>query len=72
MPKHTCHCPNCDKTVAPKFFGCGPCWFALPENMRNAVWASYRPGQEISKTPSTEYLMAARAAIEYLRENHKH
>jgi hypothetical protein len=72
MPKHACHCPHCNKTVAPKFFGCGPCWFSLPKPMRDAIWASYRPGQEVSKNPSHEYLAAAQAAVEYLRENHKH
>ena len=72
MPKHTCHCPHCNRAVSPKLFGCKSCWFALPQKMRDAIWATYRPGQEITKTPSPEYIKAARAAIEYLRENHEH
>jgi len=72
MPKHKCHCPHCTRSVAPKFFGCGQCWFALPKAMRDSIWASYRPGQEVSKDPSPEYLEVARKAVEYLREHHRH
>ncbi len=45
---------------------CKKHWFALPKPMRDAVWAAYRPGQEVTRDPSREYLEASRAAIEYL------
>ena len=45
---------------------CSPDWYALPKPMRDAVWAAYRPGQEIRKDPSPEYMEASQAAIEYL------
>ena len=72
MPDHKCHCPHCNRPVLPKFFGCRSCWFSLPKPMRDSIWASYRPGQEVNKAPSPEYLRVAREAVEWLRENHKH
>lgn len=53
-------------------FGCKPCWNALPKRLRDAIWDTYVPGQETRKDPSTEYLAAAHAAAEWLRENHLH
>lgn len=72
MPSHACHCPHCKTKVHPRMFGCKSCWFFLPQNMRDTIWATYKPGQEITKTPSAEYIQAARAAVEYLREHHDH
>jgi len=37
-------------------WGCAPHWFKLPKPLRDGVWKYYRPGQEITKTPSQEYL----------------
>ena len=53
---HTCHWPGCNLEVPPKLWGCKPHWFRLPKRLRDKVWASYRPGQEIDKRPSMEYL----------------
>jgi hypothetical protein len=47
-------------------FMCRPHWFSLPKSMRDAIWDAYRPGQEIRKDPSREYLHVARAAINWL------
>lgn len=41
-------------------------WFMLPKNLRDVVWATYRPGQEIDKRPSIEYLDAATQAVVYV------
>lgn len=57
--KHTCHWPTCDTEVPPKLWGCKKHWFTLPKNLRDIIWATYRPGQEITKTPSELYLQAA-------------
>lgn len=35
----------------------------VQHGLQRAVWATYRPGQEVDKRPSAEYLEAARAAI---------
>lgn len=40
-------------------WGCKQHWFMLPKFLRDRVWATYRQGQEITKTPSTAYLVAA-------------
>lgn len=56
---HTCHWPGCTKEVPPKMWGCKTHWFKLPKRLRDKIWATYVPGQEISKTPSKEYLEAA-------------
>ena len=43
-----------------------PQGFRLPKPMRDAIWRVYRPGQEVTKDPSREYLATARACIRYL------
>lgn len=58
--KHTCHWPDCGRPVPPAMWGCKEHWFRLPKALRDAVWRTYRPGQEVTKTPSHEYLVAAR------------
>ncbi len=59
--KHTCHWPGCIVEVAPKLWGCQSHWYALPKPLRDRIWATYRPGQETTKTPSPAYIAAARA-----------
>ena len=56
---HVCHWPGCGKPVPPAMWGCKPHWFALPKRLRDLIWDTYIPGQEITKTPSVEYLDAA-------------
>lgn len=53
---HECHWPGCNKQVPPAMWGCARHWFRLPKSLRDRVWAAYVPGQEISLTPSSEYL----------------
>jgi hypothetical protein len=38
----------------------------LPIRERNAIWNTYREGQEIDKQPSKEYIEAAKRAIYYI------
>jgi hypothetical protein len=59
---HTCHWPGCDRRVPPSMWGCKPHWFRLPSSMRNRIWTAYKLGQEISKTPTPEYVAASREA----------
>ena len=56
---HTCHWPECDVEVPPEMWGCKKHWFMLPHGLRQRIWATYRPGQEIDKNPSARYLHAA-------------
>lgn len=66
---HHCHWPGCDRRVPPAFWGCRPHWYRLPARLRSKIWRTYRPGQEISKTPSAEYLEAAREVQAWIAEN---
>lgn len=58
--KHMCHWPGCPTPVPPAMWGCKPHWFALPKKLRDLIWLTYVPGQEITKTPSADYLDAAK------------
>ena len=50
-------------------WGCKPHWFRLPQRLRNKVWATYRPGQEITKTPSAAYVAVAKEVQQWCLEN---
>ena len=68
MP-HTCHATNCQTPVPPKRLMCRTHWYMVPQNLRDAIWVTYRPGQEITKDASPEYLAAARRAIDAVTDN---
>lgn len=57
---HHCHWPGCEKQVPPAMWGCKTHWFKLPALLRAKIWATFRPGQEVTFTPSPEYLAAAK------------
>lgn len=42
---------------------CGKHWRLVPKMLQDEVWATYVPGQERSKTPTAEYLIAAEDAV---------
>lgn len=66
---HSCHYPGCKVEVAPKLWGCRPHWFKLPKRLRDAIWQTYVPGQEIRKDPSDEYLAVAELVQRWCRES---
>lgn len=68
---HHCHWPGCDKQVPPAMWGCKAHWFKLPTSLRNRIWATYKPGQEVSGTPSAAYLEAADAVQKWIKEQAK-
>lgn len=68
---HTCHAKGCQVPVAPKMLMCRKHWYMIPKPLRDAVWAEYRPGQEIDKRPSAEYLKVMRAAIAAVAEKER-
>lgn len=45
---------------------CRKHWGRVPKPLQRAVWQHYRPGQEVDKKPTAEYLQAAKAAIEFV------
>lgn len=60
---HVCHARGCKTPVPPKLLMCRKHWRMVPRKLQAAVWAHYRPGQEVDKRPTTDYLDAADAAI---------
>jgi len=68
--RHHCHWPGCTAQVPPAMWGCRKHWYSLPITLRTAIWRSYKPGQEVSATPSREYVAAARAAQDWIKTNH--
>lgn len=69
-PLHTCHWPGCTRRVKPALFTCRPHWFSIPIDIRNAIWRSYAPGQENTKTPSAAYLQAVRSFLDWHKRNY--
>lgn len=61
---HECHARGCATKVPPRLLMCGPHWRRVPKELQEAVWKTYRKGQEIDKRPTPEYLAAANDAIE--------
>lgn len=59
---HTCHSPDCNRTVPPRMLFCRAHWYALPKKIQDAIWREYRPGQEIDKKLSLRYLAVQRLA----------
>jgi hypothetical protein len=66
---HHCHWPNCERHVQPAAWGCNEHWWRLPNTIRLRIWRAFRPGQEKSKTPSAEYIAAAREAQDWIAAN---
>lgn len=56
---HHCHWSGCDQQVPPAMWGCRKHWYTLPAVLRAKIWKAYEPGQEVSMTPSAEYLEVA-------------
>lgn len=67
---HHCHWPGCDRTVPPAAWGCRKHWYMLPESLRRAIWAAFRPGQEVSKTPSPAYVEVAQQVQDWIAEHY--
>lgn len=66
MP-HTCHAIGCNVEVPARLLMCPRHWRLVPVVLKDAVWKTYRPGQERDKQPSPAYLQVAKAAIEAVR-----
>ena len=65
---HHCHARGCYQRTNPSMFMCRAHWFMLPVKARDAIWKTYRIGQEVDKNPSAEYLRVTDKAIEWLYE----
>jgi hypothetical protein len=71
VSEHTCHATDCDAHVPPKMFMCRRHWFMVPKPMRDLIWALYRPGQEVDKDPSMDYLDATAEAINFVYDRER-
>jgi len=67
--KHHCHWPGCEQQVPPAMWGCSYHWFKLPRPLRDQIWATYKPGQELAGTPSAAYVEAAKAVQAWIADN---
>jgi len=67
--KHGCHWIGCKKKCPPAMWGCKEHWFKLPKKLRDKIWATYMPGQEINKNPSEEYLAVADEVRDWIKAN---
>lgn len=65
---HHCHWPGCEKQVPPALWGCREHWYKLPMKLRNMIWQTYVPGQEIKLNPSRRYLLVADIVQEWIRD----
>jgi hypothetical protein len=66
---HGCHWPGCEAKVPAAQWGCRAHWYRLPPTLRQKIWATFRPGQEETKTPSREYVAVANEVQTWIREN---
>lgn len=69
--RHTCHWPGCPREVPPAMWGCQSHWFALPYHLRQQIWRTYRPGQEVTKDPSDAYIEAANRVQAWITQRMK-
>ncbi len=71
---HLCHARNCTIPVPPRMLMCLAHWRKVPLLLQRKVWRYYRPGQEVDKQPSAEYLAVMKEAIQAVweREQQQH
>lgn len=66
---HACHWPGCETPVPPAMWGCKTHWFKLPASLRRKIWLTYVPGQEVTMTPSKEYIAVALEVQDWISRN---
>lgn len=64
---HHCHWPGCNAQVPPAMFACKAHWFRLPLSLRNRIWATYQPGQEVKGNPSDAYMEVMEDVQDWIR-----
>jgi hypothetical protein len=67
--RHHCHWTGCPKEVPPSKWGCKKHWFTLPRHLQLKLSKAYVPGQEVTKTPSAEYIQVAREIQDWIAAN---
>ena len=51
-------------------WGCQRHWYVLSKALCSKIWAAYVPGQEITKTPSAEYVEVAREVQRWVNDHY--
>lgn len=67
---HHCHWPGCGRAVPPAMWGCKEHWMKLPKRLRDKIWETFRPGQEVNWSPSDAYIRVAREVQNWIKENY--
>lgn len=67
--RHHCHWPDCPTLVAPALWGCRKHWYMLPPVLRSRIWAAYKIQQELTLSPSPEYIAVAKETQEWIKKN---
>ena len=65
----TCHWPGCERQVPSHYWACAEHWAELPKRLRDRLVRAYRPGQEIDKQPSREYIQTAQEVHHWMVEH---
>lgn len=65
---HRCHAIGCERPTPEKYLMCSTHWYQVPPEDRAMVWELYVPGQEISKTPTADYVLLVQRIIRELHE----
>ena len=60
---HQCHAVGCREEIPPRLHMCAKHWRIVPRAVQQLLWTHYRPGQEVDKQPSVEYIATAFVSI---------
>ena len=63
MSAHHCHAVGCSIAVPARLHMCPRHWAMVPKIVQELIWKHYRPGQEIDKRPSIDYIATAFVSI---------
>lgn len=68
---HHCHAINCKVPTKPEMFMCLDHWKKVPKYLRDAIKATYRPGQCKDKNPSRAWVENTMEARRIIKEMEK-
>lgn len=66
---HKCHACECEVEVPPNKLFCSVHWRLTPTRLQRQIYRYYRPGQEILKNPTFQYLMTMQLCIAYVAKH---
>jgi hypothetical protein len=63
MADHECPAHGCERLVDNTMLACGSHWYAIPKDLRDAVWRTYRRGLGAGSPEHAEAVLAAVASL---------